>query len=107
MSKLKCVLCNKELEPVHEDGKYNQVYDGGEIRLRFCFGSAKFDLCPGVTDFDALICDECAEPLIKKMACKLYGMDGKVWSEEIQAELNKEIFREWDEQRTVNPEPPQ
>lgn len=89
---MNCILCDKLLENAVPNGD-GQPYDGGMIQLRFCYGSCKFDLCPGMTYFDGIICDDCAEPLTKKMKQRLTGMDGKPWSDEIQAELNKEIFR--------------
>jgi hypothetical protein len=95
---MNCILCNRELEhavpeTVRSRSDY-QPYAGGEIRLQFCFGSCKFDLAPGFTEFRGVICDDCAAPLTKKMKQSLYGFDGKPWNEEIQAKLNEEIFRE-------------
>lgn len=92
---MNCVICDKELKsalpPDLEDKNSGQPYGGGEIVLKFCFGSTKFDNCPGMTYFDGFICDDCAEPLTKKMKIKMVGMHGEPWSEEIQEETNKKF----------------
>ena len=61
-----CVICAKPLTPVWvgEDvgWKYNQPNDGGEISLSFVYGSRHDCLIAR-----ALICDDCAESMMKKM----------------------------------------
>ena len=61
-----CIICDKELKPVHENEF--QPNDGGEVVFEFTYGSAKFDLCFGLTRFRGVVCDDCAEPLVKKMS---------------------------------------
>jgi len=77
--KYACVLCDKEMEPVNPDSPENlQPYEGGEIRFVFAFGSTKFDKFPGSTHFEGLVCDDCAEPLVKKMKRTGYSMKGEL-----------------------------
>lgn len=63
----KCILCDKEMEMF----AVRQPYGGGEIQFYFAYGSCKFDWALHVTTFRGLICDECAEPLTKKMECNV------------------------------------
>ncbi len=60
-----CMMCGKLLELVEENAI--QPYGGGEIILAFGYGSTKFDLNMHGTEFKALICDDCAVPLVEKM----------------------------------------
>lgn len=96
---MNCVICDKALEsalPEDLQSKNNgQPYGGGDIILKFCFGSTKFDKCPGMTYFEGFICDDCAIPLVEKMKMTLYDMDGKPWSEEIQEEINKRFAKKF------------
>lgn len=62
---MKCFLCEKSLELVR--GNPYQPYGGGEVQFIFSYGSAKFDLNLAGTLFRACICDDCAEPLVKRM----------------------------------------
>ena len=63
-----CVICNKYMQPVFDKNwDYMQPYGGGEIKLLFSWGSLKFDHGPGVTVFNGVICDDCAEKLVKNM----------------------------------------
>lgn len=91
---MNCVQCNKQLEsalPGHlQDRNCGQPYAGGHIILKFCFGSTKFDNCPGLTRFEGFICDDCAEPLTKKMTMSMTDLNGEPWSEEIQEQRNIE-----------------
>ncbi len=71
MSTKPCVVCQKQLEDaLDNDWKTLQPYGGGEIKLIFAFGSCKFDLNMYSTEFVGVICDECAEILIKQMSKK-------------------------------------
>jgi len=93
-----CVLCDKDLEPVNPDKpEALQPYEGGEIRFVFAYGSTKFDHFPGSTHFKGLICDDCGEPLVKKMKRTGYDMDGELlkapdgerWK---PTEMSEEVF---------------
>ena len=68
MSKTKkCIVCRKELKSVGPNWRNIQPYDGGEVRFIFCYGSRKFDLTPGVTEFRGVICDDCAIQCVEEM----------------------------------------
>lgn len=54
-----CIICGKELKPVMETWEWMQPYGGGEVKLTFCYGSAKFDWYPSCTQFRGVICDDC------------------------------------------------
>lgn len=73
-----CVLCDKELELVAR----MQPYGGGEMRFIFAFGSEKFDWSPGATSFVGTVCDDCAEPITKKMQCNVKNPWEKLDSED-------------------------
>jgi hypothetical protein len=85
---MNCVICNKPLEPVFEDSKY-QPHDGGEIQLIFSYGSTQFDEAPGCTRFHGVICDDCAKPLTEKMNKTLIGWEGE------RLELEDEDEQSW------------
>ena len=70
---MKCLICFKELEPV-EHGE-SQPYDGGEIQVRFGFGSrhdqefnpdgqSRRDGLLGCQQIVAYICDDCFDQRI-------------------------------------------
>jgi hypothetical protein len=85
-----CLLCGKYLEPSFDSDDCNyQPYGGGEIKFHFCFGSKKFDLCPGYTEYRAVVCDKCAANHVRNMEQRLFGMDGKEWTQEKQDEVNR------------------
>ena len=63
---MNCLFCNKELEnAIPEDMGY-APHKGGIIKFHFTYGSI-FDNSSGYTEFDALICDGCAEKYVNKM----------------------------------------
>ena len=65
-----CLFCDKYLDLVSEDtnsAKTYQPYSGGEVCFSFCYGSSEFDECVGLTNFRAILCDECAKKYIDKM----------------------------------------
>lgn len=69
----KCVMCKKAFESATGDWTTSQPHAGGEIELRFAFGSTKFDWHIGRTIFLGLICDDCAEPMIADMKMTGHG----------------------------------
>lgn len=83
---LPCLFCDKLLKPIFkQDGwKYLQPNDGGEVEFKFAYGS-RFDQYIGMTKFQALICDDCAEKYINKM--QKIGYD---WDMNIVFDSNKE-----------------
>ena len=57
-----CVVCEKDLSPVLGSWLDYQPIGGGEICIRFDYGSRKDG-----DRYQGIICDECAEVLISKM----------------------------------------
>jgi len=64
-----CLLCDKVLEEVSPGSiqKTRQPYAGGEVQFLFSYGSTKLDDNMGLTQFTALVCDDCAEKHVNKM----------------------------------------
>jgi hypothetical protein len=86
-----CLFCNKELGPAFDsDSCHYQPEDGGEVIFSFCFGSAKFDKAIGTTEYHGVICDDCAEGYVSRMEQRLFDMNAKPWSQEIQDGINQE-----------------
>lgn len=71
-----CCTCGKQMELVNDNP--GQPYDGGDIKITFSFGSAKFDTHIGCTVYDGLICDDCAEKLVSRMRMRGYDMHGEI-----------------------------
>jgi hypothetical protein len=67
-----CLFCGRMLDTTESDGgwKYLQPHYGGEVQFLFSYGSTKFDDCPGVTVFRALVCDDCGEKYVPQMERK-------------------------------------
>lgn len=62
-----CCMCDKPMISAVGTWDTRQPHGGGEIQLRFGFGSCKYDLEMGTTKFWALICDDCASKFVRKM----------------------------------------
>lgn len=92
-AKVQCAICRNDMEVVR--GNKNQPCDGGEMELRFCFGSAKLDLCPGITTFRGFICDGCAVCIAGGMEASGTDMNGNPhslheWSNDCEDEADGE-----------------
>lgn len=75
MTNPECLMCHKLMELVRDNP--TQPYGGGEIKFIFAYGSVKFDEFIGSTQYEALICDECAEKYVEKMKRRGFGMHGE------------------------------
>lgn len=65
MNSKPCAICSKMMECAGKDWSSYQPHGGGEIDLIFSYGSKKFDKHMWSTSFVGLICDDCAEKIIK------------------------------------------
>ena len=63
-----CIICNKKLRSVSNTWEHLQPSNGGEVRFIFSYGSEKFDLETGNTEFRGVICDECAAKCMERVS---------------------------------------
>lgn len=69
---MRCIMCDKSLEVA------GTLHAGGYVEFNFGYGSTKFDLYPGWTEFHGHICDDCAAKVVGKMECKGFDFYGKL-----------------------------